>query len=195
MTKQKKVDIIHVLHFLRKEENPYFLDKYYAEKNLSTKYQKKEQNTRLSSTDENQGWSKRAEKTKIQKARKADCVVFYFLATALMLSGDHRLTKSDEIVRVIRKGRSVWGRFIGIKVLTNGKRKSRFAFIVSNKVSKSAVVRNSIKRQMREGLRANLSQIKQGVDVVITAKNQSVEAQKGGVRKEIENLLQKSRLI
>jgi len=44
----------------------------------------------------------------------------------------------------------------------------RFGIIISNKVSKSAVERNRLKRQVSEIFRLNLDKIKPGFDIVLT---------------------------
>ena len=45
---------------------------------------------------------------------------------------------------------------------------SRFAFIVSLKVSKKAILRNKIKRRLRELVKSRLPNIKKGYDIVLT---------------------------
>lgn len=52
----------------------------------------------------------------------------------------------------------------------------RFGFSVSKKVSKSAVVRNRVKRRLREICRAHGPQWRKGFDAVIVARSASVNA-------------------
>ncbi len=85
-----------------------------------------------------------------------------------MLSKTHRLTKNSDIQRAFRTGRSFFNPFFSLKYL-KGKPSSRFTVVVSVKVSKRAVVRNRIKRLVREFIRLNMDSFPTG-DYVVTAK-------------------------
>ena len=85
-----------------------------------------------------------------------------------MLSSKNRLRKKSDIGKVFKNGKTVAGRFIFLRVAKNGLRDNRFAFVVSLKVSKKAVIRNKIKRRLREIIRQ--TELKQGFDFVIIAK-------------------------
>lgn len=52
---------------------------------------------------------------------------------------------------------------------------ARFGFVVSRKVGK-AVVRNRVKRRLREAVRKHLAEIPSGWDIVILARPPSAEA-------------------
>jgi ribonuclease P protein component len=56
--------------------------------------------------------------------------------------------------------------FLSLRVIRNGKKESRFGFIVSQKVSNKAVLRNKIKRRLRGLTADNMAKIKKGFDVV-----------------------------
>jgi len=62
---------------------------------------------------------------------------------------------------------------------------SRFGFIVSTRVSKKAVARNRLRRQMSEIIRINLKRIKKGFDIVLAARAKLV----GVSYKEMEDVL------
>lgn len=64
----------------------------------------------------------------------------------------NRLTAKKEISRIFKKGRTVKGSFLFIKLLDNEKRYSRFAFIVPSKYVLLAVDRNRAKRLLSEGV-------------------------------------------
>jgi len=83
-----------------------------------------------------------------------------------MLKKENQLKKDKEFDNVFKGGRSVFGRILGIKAVANGLKISRFGILVSNKISKKAVERNKIKRQIREVIRLQVSGIKPGFDVV-----------------------------
>ncbi|MEA3272668.1 MAG: ribonuclease P protein component [Patescibacteria group bacterium] len=84
-----------------------------------------------------------------------------------MLSKLHRLSKSKEIEKVYKNGKSFFSKTLGIKVLKNNLEHSRFAVVVGLKVSKKATKRNRVKRQLREILRLNLKKMKSGFDVMV----------------------------
>ena len=84
-----------------------------------------------------------------------------------MLSKINRLTKDKDFDNVFKSGKSSYDKLIGVKAEQNQTENSRFGILVSAKVSKKAVERNKIKRQIREVIRLQLEQIKSGYDVVI----------------------------
>ena len=86
-----------------------------------------------------------------------------------MLPKINRLKKRKDFEEVFRKGKSYKEQVVYIKVVSNKLRTSRFGFIVSKKISKKAVVRNKIKRRLRELVRINLKRIKSGIDGVLVA--------------------------
>lgn len=84
-----------------------------------------------------------------------------------MLPIQSRLKKKRDFERVFKKGKGLREDFLFFKIVPNNQEVSRFGFIVSRKVSKKAIVRNKIKRRLRELVRETLSQIKPGIDGVI----------------------------
>lgn len=86
-----------------------------------------------------------------------------------MLSLKNRLKKEKEIERVLKKKGSIKSNLFVFKKSENFLGETRFCFIVSEKISKKATVRNKIKRRMREIVRESLPKIKKGFDIVIIA--------------------------
>lgn len=84
-----------------------------------------------------------------------------------MLKKLHRLKKKKDFDIVFKNGKSKFSKILGIKIFSNNLDESRFGIIVSKKVSKKAVERNKIKRQIREILRLSLSEIKPGYDIIV----------------------------
>jgi len=93
-----------------------------------------------------------------------------------MLSSKNRLRKKSDINEVFKNGKTVAGRFIFIRIAKNGLKDNRFAFVVSLKVSKKAVIRNKVKRQLREIVKQSLdkssrqAKLRQGFDFMIIVK-------------------------
>jgi len=84
-----------------------------------------------------------------------------------MLNKDNRLTKDKEFDYVFRRGQSSFNKMAGVKAVPNGLGRNRFGILVGAKVSKKAVARNKIKRQIRAVINQRASQMKQGYDCVI----------------------------
>lgn len=87
-----------------------------------------------------------------------------------MLSRKYRLSASPLVVRVLRRGAAYSSDYWLLKWLPNNLSHPRFAFIVSNKISKRATVRNTIKRRLREAVRRYAISKVPNADIILTAK-------------------------
>lgn len=85
-----------------------------------------------------------------------------------MLKRANRLAKSKDIHTAFARGRTFFNPFFSIRFLPKASDK-RFTVVVSTKVFKSAVARNRLKRLVREHIRKNLGDFKNG-SYVISAK-------------------------
>ena len=113
-----------------------------------------------------------------------------------MLPHINRLQKRKEIERVFKKGKWFKEGCLILKVAHNDLSTSRFAFIISKKVSNKAIVRNRIRRIIQETIRVNLDAIKTGVDIILLATS-AIKTKKGDVqeiKKTIKTLLIKAKL-
>lgn len=108
-----------------------------------------------------------------------------------MLPFKNRLKKEKDFQQVFNKGRFINSDLISVRFLGNSTDDTRVGFIVSKKVSKKAVLRNRVKRKLREVMRANMEKIKGGFDIIITAKSIELEE----IDKTLEELLKRSNLI
>lgn len=106
-----------------------------------------------------------------------------------MLPKRNRLVKGKDYEKVWRHGRSFFKETVGFKVLKNDLNISRFGFIVGIKVSKKAVQRNRIKRQLSEIIRLKINSIKPGYDFLILALpkilGKKYEATRGAVEESL----------
>lgn len=105
-----------------------------------------------------------------------------------MLSKKHRLSKSVDVKKTTAKGRSFFNPFFVIKSLPSDSVKA--TVIVSNKVSKSAVARNKIKRMVREELKKALPRIKPG-NYAIIIKPAAAKISMDELKTEMTSSLQK----
>ena len=90
-------------------------------------------------------------------------------AKSIMLSASHRFHGHGSLNYLFRNGRVFRGGKLILRYVDNKRRDdSRFSIIVGKKVSKSAVVRNRIRRRVYEIVRKHLVSIPEQVDVAIT---------------------------
>lgn len=89
-----------------------------------------------------------------------------------MLPRRFTLSKSDGINTILKKGDSVKSRLLVGRYKKNDKGHHRFSVIVSHKISKKAVERNRIRRQIHEIIRLNLEKLPQNThfDLLILPK-------------------------
>lgn len=112
-----------------------------------------------------------------------------------MLSLNNRLKKTTDIRKVFKNGRFLKEGFLILKTAKNNLNKSRFGFIVSQKVSKKAVVRNKIKRKMRGIVRKELKEIKTGTDNLFMALPGLEKKDFSAIQETISSLLKKAKLL
>lgn len=86
-----------------------------------------------------------------------------------MLKKENRISLNKDFDRVFKTGQSFYGKILGFKLAKNNTKVSRFGIIISAKISKKAVVRNRIKRQLREIIQSELPNLKKGQDLVLIA--------------------------
>lgn len=113
-----------------------------------------------------------------------------------MLPSENRLKKWGEYQKVKEKGLFIRRVFFGAFVLKNIKRNpSRFGFVVSTKISGKATERNRIRRQLKEAFRFFLSQINEGLDVVILVKKSILNKSFDEIKRETETFLKEAHLL
>lgn len=103
-----------------------------------------------------------------------------------------RLRRSVEFQRVIRRGRrAAGGAFVVICAPRRERgepaRQARLGITVSRKVG-NAVVRNRVKRRIREWFRADRSALGAGVDLVVIGRAAAAELPSGEFRGELARL-------
>ena len=114
-----------------------------------------------------------------------------------MLSRAHRLRGDAVFKHLMRVGRPFFGQSITFRIAPQGddrSQPSRFAFVVSTKVSKKAVERNLLRRRLREIIRKVLPRIKSGLDIMISTRPQACKLSFQELEQEVHALLTKSRL-
>lgn len=112
-----------------------------------------------------------------------------------MLPKTHRLRLKKDFDRIFKQGKFVSRKFFTAGFTANNLPISRVAAVVSKKVSKSAVIRNSVKRKATEVLRLNLEKIKTGFDIVFLAKPEIKEKNYQEIESAIIDILKTAKLV
>lgn len=94
--------------------------------------------------------------------------------------------KKKEFEVIFKKGKTKTGKLVFLKTLKNNLDDNRFGVVVSKKISKKAVVRNKIKRRLREIIRQ--AHIKPGLDIIIITKPEIIDKNYQDIKNELENL-------
>lgn len=111
----------------------------------------------------------------------------------MALKPSNRLRRRSDFLRVYEQGRVAHGRSFTMFALNRGDTQdTRFGFTIVKRLG-GAVVRNRLRRQLREAARQALPHIEQGLDIVINAKSDAVAAGPGEIRESLRALLRRAR--
>lgn len=124
-----------------------------------------------------------------------------------MLPQENRLKKMKDFEILYEEGKFFAGKFLNIKIWKIEPEKYprrdyktddlKIGFVVSTKISKSAVKRNRVKRQMREIVRLLLKdgKLKNGFHISIMAKPSMVGAEYWEIEKDVVLVLSRAGLV
>jgi ribonuclease P protein component len=108
------------------------------------------------------------------------------------MQGERYLTKPEQYARVYNGGSSWVNNLLVLKALPNGLTMSKYGFSVSKRVGK-AVVRNKVKRLLREILR--VTRLKPGWDIVIIVRPAAGSTDYVKLKHSVTDLLSRARLF
>jgi ribonuclease P protein component len=92
---------------------------------------------------------------------------------SIAMNKEYRLRTNEDFKKVYKKGKNYWNRNLTLYVKKNGLKNSRIGFSVTKKVGNS-VVRNKVRRRMKEICRLNFDNIKEGYDIIFIPKKNVV---------------------
>jgi len=99
---------------------------------------------------------------------------------------EQRLRKSSDFATAYREGRSFSSRLLVIRPRANGLPHNRYGFVTSRAVGK-AVVRNKVRRRLREAVRS--LPLKEGWDVVVIARRSAADTTYRELRESLASLV------
>jgi ribonuclease P protein component len=105
----------------------------------------------------------------------------------------HRLRARADFERARRRGRSWGSPLLGLTAVRNDLELTRCGFVVSRRVGK-AVVRNRVRRRLREVVRRQLPYVAAGWDLVFSARPAAAQATSHDLRRAVSDLLARGRL-
>jgi ribonuclease P protein component len=108
-----------------------------------------------------------------------------------MLPKEYRLTRSKDFARVRRFGRSAGSQLLVLYALPTHSPDRRIGFSVSKRVG-NAVIRNRVKRRLREAVRSQLAMVPAGYDLVFIARPAAAAASSTQIAETVGYLLRKS---
>lgn len=108
-----------------------------------------------------------------------------------MLAKENRLTARADFENLRQNGKFLTTPYFSFSFTKRETQlPSRFGFIVSKKISKSAVVRNRVKRILREIVRKNIGTVKEGWDAVFLVKSGILSAETDKIEVEVKKCLE-----
>ena len=107
---------------------------------------------------------------------------------------EYRLRSNDDFIKVYKKGKKYWNRNLILYVRKNGLKYSRVGFSITKKVGNS-VVRNKIRRRMKEIYRLNFDNIKVGYDIIFIPKKNTVDINYKDLEKAMLHIFKKGDLL
>ena len=114
-----------------------------------------------------------------------------------MIHSSHRFHGRSSLRLVYQRGQTVRGPLVSLRYIQNNKQpRYRVAVVVSRKVSKSAVVRNRVRRRLYEVVRTHAEQITAPHDLVITVYGEEVATiSHANLKKIILGLMEKAGVL
>jgi len=106
-----------------------------------------------------------------------------------MLVKQLRLVKEKDFKRIFKLGKSFYSKIFRIKILANELDSNRYGIVISTKVSKKAVERNKLKRQVRASLKEFNRKLIKGFDLVVIVSPLALNQEYKTIQSELEKML------
>lgn len=104
------------------------------------------------------------------------------------------LHKNKNFQAVYRSGKSYANRMVVLYVLPNYSNTRRIGFAAGKRLG-NAVVRNRVKRLLRDTYRLNQSKLISGMDLILVGRQAAVKSNRMAVEKAFVNLCDKAKIL
>jgi len=111
-----------------------------------------------------------------------------------MLPRINRIKNKKDFEAIFKNSKSFKNSFFIFKIAKSNLGFNRFGFVVSQKVSKKAVVRNKVRRRLVEAVKSESKDANGGKDVVIIALPRIAEADFWEIKEAVKSMLTKTGL-
>jgi ribonuclease P protein component len=113
-----------------------------------------------------------------------------------VLPNQNRLRRREDFAKVYAKGDRYRGTYLNLRILFDANDPlTRIGLVVSKKVSKLAVTRNRFKRQLRAIFRQLLSQLNDGLQIVVTVTVVQGKPSYQELWDDLKNLLARAKVL
>lgn len=103
------------------------------------------------------------------------------------------LRRRADFEQVFVSGQLVRGRSLAVRVLERGEGPARVGFAIGKRLDKRAVVRNRVRRRLREAIRP--LPLRDGYDVVVLGRRSALTASFSALREDVDGLLRRAGLV
>jgi len=105
------------------------------------------------------------------------------------------LKKKKDFEKVAKSGRPFFAHEFGFKILENNLDYNRYGIVINLKVDKRAVVRNKIKRRIKEIIRLNEKDFQKGYNVMILTREFVKELDYKEIEEKLLKLFKKAGVL
>jgi ribonuclease P protein component len=112
-----------------------------------------------------------------------------------MVANIGRLKRKKDFNQLKRWGKAHSSRHITLRASQLASTDTLVTVVASQKVSKKAVVRNTVKRRLRAALLPHTAKLRSGQAIMIIARKSSITAAYADIKSELALLLNKAKLI
>ncbi len=111
-----------------------------------------------------------------------------------MLPKINRIKKKKDFEIIFKKGASLKNNLFILRFVKNNLNQNRFGFVVSQKISKKATIRNKIRRKLTEAIKIQAKNIKTGTDSVLIALPGIEKKEFSEIKEVLNNALIKAKI-
>ena len=105
------------------------------------------------------------------------------------------LKTEKDFEKVAKNGRPFFTSELGFKILKNNLDYNRYGIVINTKIDKRAVVRNKIRRRIKEIIRLNDKNFEKGFDVMFLVRESVKELEYSEIKEKLLKLFKKSGLL